>query len=77
MSTRRRARRLARFCGLDESGLIRAALAERVEAGRNDRWRADLSAADVRFLDRFFDAGRRRQWALLSAGGVQEASGAA
>jgi hypothetical protein len=70
------ARRLARFCGLDESGLIRAALAERVEVGRNDRWRAELSAADVRFLDRFFDAGRRRQWALLSAGG-QEASGAA
>lgn len=61
------ARRLARFCGMDEAELLRAAQAERVEAGRNDRWSVELSAADRRFLDGFFDAARCRQWSPLTA----------
>ena len=59
-------RQLARFCGLDEEAMVRRAHTENVEVGRNDRWGSELSADEIAFLDRFFDARRRRQWSLLT-----------
>lgn len=59
-------RQLARFCGLDEEAMVRRAHTEKVEVGRNDRWASELTADESGFLDRFFDARRRRQWSLLT-----------
>jgi hypothetical protein len=59
-------RQLARFCELDEEAMVHRAHTENVEVGRNDRWSSELSADEVAFLDRFFDAHRRRQWSLLT-----------
>jgi hypothetical protein len=59
-------RELARFCNLDEEAMVRRAHTEKVEVGRNDRWGSELSADEIAFLDRFFDARRRRQWSLLT-----------
>lgn len=58
-------RRLAAHCGLPEAGLVEAVHAERVEPGRNERWRQELTPDEVAFLDDFFGDARRRQWPEL------------
>ncbi len=56
---------LAEYCSLPPDELRRAMLAEEITAGRNQRWKSELAAADVAFLESFFDRRRLAQWPRL------------
>lgn len=62
---RRHVSRMAQVCGLPEDELVAALDAERVQSDRIDRWRNELPAGEVEFLDSFFDESRIGQWQAL------------
>ena len=64
---------VARHCGVAdpaaEAMVAAAALVETPDPSRNDRYRRELSGDDLAWVDAYFDARRRRQWALLDSSG--------
>ena len=56
---------LAQFCGLAPESLSDAAAVEKINPNTNQRFQSDLDPQTLSWLDRFFDARKRRQWALL------------
>jgi hypothetical protein len=59
---------LARFCGLPEAPIRIAAQAEGLLGDADRRYAEELAPADVAWLEGFFNARRRAQWAILEHG---------
>lgn len=56
---------VAERCGIPLGDIARVIEAEGTISGADDRWARELPAAEAKWLDDFFDARRRRQWAVL------------
>jgi hypothetical protein len=57
---------LAGFCGLPLDALRQAAREEGLLRDADDRYRSELEAADLEWLESFFDERRCRQWSILA-----------
>lgn len=58
---------LADFCGIPFDAVRAAALDESIDGTADDRYRRELGPAELNWLEKFFDARRRRQWEFLES----------
>lgn len=57
---------LAEFCEVPPAEVTAAADAEGIVATTDTRWKRELDPEDAAWLEQYFDASRRRQWAVLA-----------